>query len=204
MRQKGFAPVLIILLIAVLGVVGYLGYKNYYSKIQTSTLEIQPTQMPSSIVYSTVQSSAQNSGFTVNVPEGQAITTEKTGNDLHIFKNGPSTKENSVLTDGFSIILISKNSEGKTLEKWFDDSIDQNDKVVKPKTKVVVNNYPGFSITFTSASGSYTSPVQFIVLQSPYSENEFVYIQEFVVDPSNLGFQKTVDQIVSTLKFTGK
>jgi Tfp pilus assembly protein PilE len=38
MRQKGFAPILIILVIAILGVVGYFAYKNYSVNSQSLTV----------------------------------------------------------------------------------------------------------------------------------------------------------------------
>lgn len=37
-KQKGFAPLIIILIIAVLGAIGYFVYKNYYVKTQTPFL----------------------------------------------------------------------------------------------------------------------------------------------------------------------
>ncbi|MDP3994865.1 MAG: hypothetical protein Q8P91_03460 [bacterium] len=42
-RQKGFAPLVIILAITILGVVGYFGYKNYWPKLQSVVAPIPAT-----------------------------------------------------------------------------------------------------------------------------------------------------------------
>ena len=72
MKQKGFAPVLIILLIAILGVVGYLGYKNF--QITNQEFKQQSTISP-------VPSQAPN---TSNYVQGELIVT---------FNNGTTYKE---------------------------------------------------------------------------------------------------------------
>ena len=54
MKQKGFAPIVVILIIVILGLVGYIGYKGYLPKISeqnqstptpTTTPNMQTTQL---------------------------------------------------------------------------------------------------------------------------------------------------------------
>jgi hypothetical protein len=48
-RQKGFAPLIIILVIAILGVIGYLGYKNIKSKSVIGITSPAPTALMKSV-----------------------------------------------------------------------------------------------------------------------------------------------------------
>jgi hypothetical protein len=88
-RQKGFAPILILVLIALV-VVGYFGYKNYWSKMQSFVI---PTPIATADPTANWKKYMDPSGnFSFKYPLGMFAETQSTEGSVNIFQNESQVK----------------------------------------------------------------------------------------------------------------
>ena len=112
---------------------------------------------------------------------------------------GPTQKQNTKIYDGIYLPFPPPlNLGGKTLSQYIDSSIEEAKivgQLLKPKQGITVNGIAGFKYTFQGL-GTF----EHFVLQSK-DQKCTVDITNGTVDPTNQGYQKTVNQILSTFEF---
>lgn len=119
---------------------------------------------------------------------------------LNIAKWGPTQTEGTELFDGYSITFQIKELADTTPQEYADTLISETESVgiseiTKEPSAITINNYQG--VTYTEEGlGTY----KHIILGSNNSTS-LMLISVLVSDPGNLGFEETVDQILSTFKF---
>jgi hypothetical protein len=136
--------------------------------------------------------------YTIKYPNGLDLKAEEE-DVLVLSKWGPTQTEETELFDGYSIALKTDETS-QTPEEYADVLIEEikdleTAKITKDLEPITINDYEG--VTFTEEGlGTYEN----IILGSDKS-SVLILITVIVSDPGNLGFQETVDQILSTLEF---
>jgi len=213
MRQKGFAHLVLLLVLGVAFVGGFYLYKQGYIQLNTNpnknTAAVTSTPMPSTLVTNTQTYSMPNETvnwkvytdtkyhFTFKYPAD--VQLKKNDVSVSLTKTGPTQKTEAEFYDALQIIFGFGNLQGKTLEEIVDADIQKGTEVsemLKAKEAITFNDYEGFTFT-RSGLGAY----KHIYIKHP-SLQIYIQIIDGTSDPSNQGFEKTVDQILSTFKFT--
>ena len=119
---------------------------------------------------------------------------------LNISKWGPTQTEGTELFDGFAVNFILKEIPNTSPEEYAETLIAESEsmgvsKITEGPTAIILNTYKG--VTYTEEGlGTFKQ----IVLGSD-DDSKIMVISYIVADPGNLGFQETVDQILSTFEF---
>lgn len=120
-------------------------------------------------------------------------------NMIAIVRKGPSQKEGTELYDGLSLKISSqKLPKGKTLKEVTQEAEQQsteNGTITQTLKSTTISQLTSYTY---SARG--LGEHKYIYL--PQGETNYVLIIDSTVDPSNQGFDKTVNQILSSIKFT--
>ena len=210
--NKVFRVGVIFLIIAVVvGIIyAYSKYQKYRSENQKANTNPAPTQtvnqqLPSPTPDPTNDWSAYaTSTYTVKYP-GDLVLKDEGGNILSFSKWGPTQTKGTELFDGFAITFVPKEHimlmpEGSSPKDYADAKIKQIEslemsKITEEPKPITINGYEG--ITYTEEGlGTFKQ----IILGS--DDGNILMISILVADPGNLGFQETVDQILSTLELT--
>jgi hypothetical protein len=156
-----------------------------------------PSQTPAPIPEDWETFSSETFGISVKHPKD--FTAEETQEGVRVLKLGPTQSLGTELYDGISILIRTGSLEGVSLEKYVDLQIQEikdqpiNAKVSE-KREVKVLELNGFSYNVSSLGEA-----TYILL--PKGQNQYLEIINSTVDPSNFGYQKTVDLIISSLEF---
>jgi hypothetical protein len=142
--------------------------------------------------------SKNNICYTFKYPK--EITLKEQGDVINLSLWGPTQKKDTELFDGISLSFsLPLNLGNKSLEDYVDSAIEeskQHGQILVPKQSITVNGINGY--TYTSEG---LAVFKSIYLQSP-NKTCAVEITDATKDPTNKGFAKTVDQILSTFEFT--
>ena len=211
--SQKYVFIFIILLFLSLGAVGFLAYQNNQLRKQIDSLltvnEYNDNQITSAnkpvISLSSQETplndnwliySGSNTCYSFKYPSNLSIDLE---NGPELTLSGPTQKQNTEIYDGIYIHFSSPlNLGGKTLSQYIDSSIEEAKivgQLLKPKQGITVNGIAGFKYTFQGL-GTF----EHFVLQSK-DQKCTVDITNGTVDPTNQGYQKTVNQILSTFEF---
>jgi hypothetical protein len=209
-RQKGFTPILIILLVLIaIGGAYYFGTKKgsiipIPTQITTPTATSTNIQTTATIKPTTDLTANWNiktySTYIIKYPSSLTVN-EREGSIFTLSKWGPTQMEGTELYDGFSISFQPRELPNVTpidfANSHIKESVDTGiSELIAGPTPVTVNGYKGVTYTIQGL-GRYKD----IVLAS--NDNiMLMHVSMLVNDPGNIGFQKTVDQILSTFKFT--
>jgi hypothetical protein len=188
MKQKGFAPIIILVLI-VLAVIGYFGYKNYWPKIQTMVV---PSPATSATADPTVNWKTYTNGvISFKYPETWTVVQ---GNS-----NAPTYPKDTIVL--------------KSTLSSFDVSLviqDYNSSITPKNTLLnfVKNTYGDFQTQITNQTDSTASGY---IVQSAQNSQLTITIkvitnnQKSLIATTVLQTDKmnTFDQILSTFKFLG-
>jgi len=135
--------------------------------------------------------------YTFSYP--QDITLSE-GNMIKLLLKGPSQKESTELYDGIMLnFSLPFKIEELSLSDYVDQQIEkslENAEVLEPKTEISINGLKGYTYT-AQGLGIH----KYIFLQSP-EKSWTVEIINSTSDPSDQGFEKTVNKILKTFKFT--
>ena len=201
-KPKSKKPLLIVLLILILGIIAggvYLYLQNQKSAVQPIVPEITqqtPSPTPDPMADWEIYSI---SPYQVKYPQGLQVREDE-GSVLNISKWGPTQTEGTELFDGFSITFQPREISDADLSAYVDAKIEEVkiqdiSKVTSGPSPVTLNNYEG--LTFVEEGlGIYK-----VTIVESKEKSMFMEISVLVSDPGNLGFQETVDQILSTFKF---
>lgn len=136
-----------------------------------------------------------NSCYTFKYPSNLSLDLE---NGVVLTLSGPTQEQNTEIYDGIYLhFSLPLNLEGKTLGQYIDSGIEEAKivgQMLKPKQEITNNGIKGFTYTFQGLG-----IFEHFVLQSE-DHKCAVDITNGTVDPTNQGFQNTVDQILSTLE----
>ena len=208
-NSHGFAVVIIILLaLALIGTVGYIVYQNTQSEKIAQVNKSEPPFLSPSPGMKTPSSSPtpdplaglktfSNSIYEVKYPpDMKAIEEDKTTLALSMW--GPTQKADTEFYDGISLGFTPR--EISNLQNFVQSQIDEIknadiSEVLSGPDPITVNGYQGLTYT-EQGLGTF----RIIVLESS-NGTTFLEITDGTNDPGKLGFAKTVDQILSTLKF---
>lgn len=213
--QKGIIHIglIIILLIFGIGALIFVMYKTNSLPVVTTTSSPTPNSTPAPITTPEgwLEYKLPGIGLTFFYPADAKVDTKSShtlgvGSKyqgpilVNISKYGQTQGLDTELYDGysFSIAKIALNSE--SLQKIAQDSISFNtsefgqETLIKPLSTITIGGKTGYTYTIQSL-GQYTH----ILL--PLDEKSFLLITYSAPDPNNQGYQKIIDQILSTFEF---
>lgn len=168
---------------------------------QTTTLTLDIDQNLLNTLKAGGSSYADPNGiYTILYPSEYKQDTQNEGQYVRIYKQGPTQKGQTEMYDGVIISIESISLSGETLDSFITKKIASESAsgattVEQGKEKVVMNSYPGFTYT-TQGLGTF----KHIALQKNTDSDSAIDITMLVADPTNAGFQKEVDTIISTLE----
>jgi hypothetical protein len=202
----------IVVLLIVTIVAGYFIYtKSIRPSIPSVISDTNPTQSPDSVpVIDEAQVEALKKGglsysdkkeiFTFLYPLGYTIDEMNGGEIIRIYKKGDTQQGQTEMYDGV-IVTFQPQQLTDSLESYVDSQIEMATKdgtgeLTSGKKAVVVGGSPGFTYTIRSLGESIH-----YVLQKDANSQYGVDITYLVADPQKVGFQKEVDNIISSIKF---
>lgn len=138
--------------------------------------------------------------FVFLYPNDYVQDSQNNGQYIRIYKIGKTQRGQTEMYDGVNLNFESIALSGKTLEKWVDEHIksmtaDESIEVTQPKKQVTLNGYNGFSYKIRGLGES-----SYLALQKDANSQFAVSITYMASDPENVGYQKEVDAILSTLE----
>ncbi len=121
-------------------------------------------------------------------------------NQYRIYKQGPTQKGQTEMYDGVIIHFQTVELRKQSLGEWVDAQISQSiadgtSELISPKKHIDINNYAGFTYTLRGLGEAVSYVIQKDI-NSPYA----VSITTLVADPEEMGFEKEVNAILSTLQ----
>ena len=213
--QKGFIHIILIIVVLIvgLGVGGYFVYQNLQTKEELPTKEITPIttstptqeeQPPKELTFEQDQmldwKKYVSNSYSFMYPPDVELK-EREGGTVILGKWGPTQKTDTEFFDGISISFRALYLPNTTLQDYVQSQVDEIKltgmaEVTSGPSPTTINNYSGLTYTTVGLGAHKTMVVQSIAGTS------FVEITNSTVDPGNIGFSNTVDQILSTFEFT--
>ena len=208
-NSRGIVPILIIILVvALVGGVGFFVYQSSKSgqkapQIQEITSPAPQKTMPPSPSPTTGPMSKwktfQSSTYKVSYPPNLDVN-ELDANALALSKWGPTQKADTEFYDGVSLSFTPQEIPNTTLQGFVQTKVDEiNDvgisTILSGPDPITINSYKGLRYTEQGLGIFKTTVVE--------SKDGLMFIEivDSTVDPGNLGFDKTVNQILSTFEF---
>lgn len=205
MKQKGFAPIIILVLIA-LAVVGYFGYKNYWPKLQTLVVSPTPTATDDPTAnWKTYTNTAY--GFSFKYPSD--LKVEQMGTSPYeqyklVYmgkKQGDSGRTQTSLFDGYVFYVSSRGTD--SVDKVAQDTFNGSKENCYEQTKwsnITTSTLGGRAsktYSVTNCLGDYTE--NFV----SNGKNTFEITQIYIGgSPEYSQYKSITNQILSTFKFT--
>jgi hypothetical protein len=195
--------------IVVIGIFALAGY-IYLNNGSNSTLAPLPT--PAVVdrtqnADSEAVSELQQGGSSFTDPENifallypnDYIQDTQGPNQFRFYKQGPTQTGQTEVYDGIIINIETINLGEQNLSDWVDSRItsstqDGTSEIVKEKSTISVNGYPGYSYTLRGLGEFET-----LVVQKDQDSNFAIGITTLIADPGNLGFEQEFKSILSTL-----
>lgn len=134
-------------------------------------------------------------GFSIKYPS--ELTVDETRGCVHFSLWGPTQKTDTEFYDGISLLFDSGQLGNKTLKQLVDEEVamfQDVGEVLIPPAATTIAGVSGYTFK-ASGLGVFT---YFYVSPKP---GAYLEIVDSTVDPTGKGFQKTVDLMLSTLKF---
>lgn len=159
--------------------------------------EFAPCPNPSPATETESLRTLQGNGFTLRYPDSYTLNERPAGTYI-LTRVGPTQAVGSELFDGVAVIIRWHNLQGRTLENFVDHQIaaaglDGVSVVARGKQPVTIGQYQGYSYVLEGL-GTYTK--NFIMKDSSHRTLELEYLVE---DPTNIGFQQQVNQILNSI-----
>ncbi len=205
-----FVSLATFLLIALV-IAGFFSYQNYQLKKEaiskkdtvTPSLTPVPTEVPSptpeiDLTVDWFTFTKENFCYSFKYPQEITFNDEDV---IRLSSLGPTQKKDTEFYDGLSLTFSLPLGIGNlSLNDYVDGQIEEIEngglaEIVNPKEAILINGINGYTYT-VQGLGKF----QNIFLQSP-DKTCIVKITNSTVDPTDQGYQKTVDKIFSTFKF---
>lgn len=198
------SPVLFIILGGlILLALGLAGGYFYATSMKTSDTTTPPTVMVPTVIPTptpqpvSTDKTFTNSTYTFTYPAALTVTENEF---VVLNQRGATQKDGTEFYDGISLQFSQPvNMQGLSLKAYVENMIKKTEGegvFEKGMTPITVNGVSGYTYT-VSALGTYT----YIFLEVPTRPNYVIYIVHAAPDPSNVGYQKTIDTILSTFSF---
>lgn len=138
--------------------------------------------------------------FSILYPNDWKIDNQNNGQVTRVYKTGVTQRGQTEMYDGIIITFELFDLKGASLSNWLDAhikeiSVDGMTQITKPKKAITLNTFPGFSYT-TRGLGEFNTIIVQKDTKSPYA----IQVTSLVADPQNIGYQKEVDDVLSSLK----
>ena len=191
MKQKGFAPIIIIVLIT-LGIAGYFGYKQFKPTVDNLIGSSFPTPDPT-VNWKTYTNNKAR--YEIKYPASWFITNNTISNVQSPLPEKGTVVINLYPADGsitnLDTLLDSILKDFKSMEG------DPAFTSYESKTSTTVAEYPALKVSGKGYGGNYLS---YLIVDSNTKTGAHISIAFQEGDLEN--FQSTIDQILSTFKFT--
>jgi hypothetical protein len=133
-------------------------------------------------------------------PSDYTLDTQNDGQYIRVYKRGRTQTGQTEMFDGVIVVFEAINLNSQNLNEWLDARIEESTfdgtlEVIEAKKPIRLNNYPGYTYTVRGLGTS-----EYIVVQKDTDSSFGVSITLAVNDPENIGYQKEVDAILSTLQ----
>lgn len=120
-------------------------------------------------------------------------------NQYRIYKQGPTQTGQTEMYDGVIINFETIKLGDQNLSDWIDSRISSSiqngmSELVKEKTEIKVNDYPGYAYTLRGLGEFET-----LVIQKDANSDFAVGITTLIADPGDLGFEQEFENILSTI-----
>ncbi len=188
--------------------------KNYSQKKSLdsilSTFKFTDPQLESQLLDTTDWGNfgSRTNSFSIKYPTnfncGQSDTSGMEKYDSCTYY-GSQARKNTEMSDGVLIFFqLHRQSENYSLESVVNSAITQskqNSEIIRDKNAINIHAYSGYSYTARGLGES-----QYIYLHWPEPEPynySYLEIISVIADPSNNGYQKIVDSMLSTIEFSG-
>lgn len=168
------------------------------SSSPTSSLQADPSKVDE-LKQGGSSYSDPNGVYVFLYPSEYKLDTQNNGEVVRIYKVGPTQKGQTEIYDGVVMTFEKQNLNGKGLENWTNDyikSLTNGDTIelIKDKEKTQVNGQVAYTFVLRGLGEH-----QYYSISK--TNSDFVIISASnVSDPGNLGFQKEVDAILTTLE----
>ncbi len=201
---KGFATLLVILVFALITIIG-IGYYSWQKGLikTTPNQESSPTPTPDETANWKTYVNEDNK-FSFKYPVNAGVTKSKVGATIVIPGDKPmfETMESGFINITFESLPIDipRNNLplNELVENEFNSIKPENAEILSESTEITLNGYRGY--TYSSRDKiAFGFDTKYIYLES--NNNDYVIIVITFDDPDNLGYEKTIDQILSTFKF---
>jgi hypothetical protein len=198
-KQNIKVVVFLIIILAVASFFYFRQNKTVFESLLTPSPKSVVSESSSELLQGGSSYGDPNGIYSFLYPNGYAIDSQDSL-QVRVYKNGPTQKGQTEMYDGVIVNFGKVNLDGKSLNEWVNDSIKQatadgTSEVIEAKTSITFNKYPGFSYTLRGLGTS-----EYIVVQKDSNSDNAIVITYLVADPTNVGFQKQVDDILSTLQ----
>lgn len=153
---------------------------------------IPPSTEPS-IQETTNEKTYKDTNITFNYPSN--INLHKNNEEVYLELWGPTQKKDTEFYDGINFGFTKGELEGKSLKVVVEQAIErskENGEILIPLTNVKLAGVEGYKYR---AQGLGEVEYTFLPMK-----NSYLIIRNTTNDPTNKGFQETVDQILQTLK----
>lgn len=189
-------------------VIVIFAFYSFWSKTKTSLNLPSPTPVSSLQADPIKVDELKQGGSSYSDPNGvyvflypseYKLDTQNNGEVVRIYKVGPTQKGQTEIYDGVVMTFEKQNLNGKGLENWTSDyikSLTNGDTIelIKDKEKTQVNGQVAYTFVLRGLGEH-----QYYSISK--TNSDFVIISASnVSDPGNLGFQKEVDAILTTLE----
>lgn len=188
MSQKGLAPIIIVILI-VAAIGGYLVYSGKINIPQKQTEISNVDETANWKIYTN-----DKHRFVIKHPNEIRIIPIKSDYAVNFELWGSTQKENTEFDDGVSLTFRSDSLAGKTLKEFVDMKAGLGE-IIIPVSPVTLAGLEGYTYRERTL-GEHT-----YIYLSPKSGTYFEIVNS-TNDPTSKGFQKIVEQMLSTLNFT--
>jgi hypothetical protein len=176
----------------------FLGSKSKTppSPSPTATPMTSPTATPTSSPTSNWETYSDTEGnFSFKYPSDISLRQETDGS-VTLSLWGPSQKEGTEFYDGIYLSFKTEDSSGLTLENFINKRIDEikvNEESVSATESASFGELDGYQFEATGLG-------QFTYIYLELTSDSFLEIVDGTIDPTNAGFEDTVQEILSTLE----
>lgn len=127
--------------------------------------------------------------------DGSLTLQEDTKDDVRFYKQGPTQRGQTEMYDGL-IVSVRKVSVLNGGQVYIDDQIEQYKNVGNITVPLHESKLNGISVKEYSASGLGDATIIFV----PIDDRALLEVSCMAPDPTNAGFQKTIDLMFSTFE----
>lgn len=197
MKIQKRSILIVIVVVLVAGLFGWMfSWQSWKSvpPVNQTRMSMSDDQTTGSIPTDWKLYSSDTMGFSMYYDPSLTLQ-EDTKTDVRFYKQGPSQRGQTEMYDGV-IVTVRKVSVPNGGQVYIDDQIEQYKNVGNIIVPLHDSKLNGISTKEYGASGFGDAKMIFV----PINNQTLLEVSYMVPDPTNAGFQKTVDLMLSTFK----